>query len=80
MSSRGESRVQSVGYAPGSARVLARFEDGSVAASCRTVVGQACVLGVDLGSLAQRALNGRAESMARSYVNAYEPSLDSLFW
>ncbi|WP_425996797.1 polysaccharide deacetylase family protein [Caulobacter sp. DWR1-3-2b1] len=80
VSSRGESRVQSVGYAPGSARVLARFEDGSVAASCRTVVGQACVLGVDLGSLAQRALNGRAESMARSYVNAYEPSLDSLFW
>ncbi len=80
VSSRGESKVQSVGYAPGSARVLARFDDGTVAASCRTVGGQACLLGVDLGSLAQKAMNGRAESMARDYVNAYEPSLDTLFW
>jgi peptidoglycan/xylan/chitin deacetylase (PgdA/CDA1 family) len=80
VSSRGESKVQTVGYAPGSAAVLARFDDGSVAASCRTVVGQACVLGVDLGSLAEKAMNGRAESMARTYVNAYDPSLDTLFW
>lgn len=80
ISGHGEAKVESVGYAPGTANVAARFDDGSVAASCRTVGGQACVLGVDLGNLAQRAMNGRAESMARGYVNAYEPSLDTLFW
>jgi hypothetical protein len=37
------------------------------------------VLGVDLGAFAQRAMNGRAEVVSRSYVNAYEPSLDVLF-
>jgi peptidoglycan/xylan/chitin deacetylase (PgdA/CDA1 family) len=81
VSSAGETRVSSIGYAatsPGT-RVLARFEDGSAAAACRTVGGQACVLGVDLGSLAQRAMNGRAEPISRSYVNGYEPSLDVLF-
>lgn len=79
VSSNGETQVASVGYAPGTARVLATFEDGSVAASCRTVVGQACLLGIDLGALAQRAMNGRAETFGRRYVNGYEPSLDVLF-
>lgn len=79
VSSTGEAKVASVGYAPGTAEVAARFDDGSVAAACRRVGGQACVLGVDLGSLAQRAMNGRAETLARRYVNGYEPSLDSLF-
>lgn len=79
VSSTRETQISSVGYRPGSARVLATFEDGSVAASCRTVGGQACVLGVDLGALAQRAMNGRAEALSRRYVNGYEPSLDVLF-
>lgn len=79
VSSRGEAQVASVGYAATTAQVAASFDDGSVAAACRRVVGQACVLGVDLGSLAQRAMNGRAEVVSRQYVNGYEPSLDVLF-
>ncbi|WP_395672582.1 polysaccharide deacetylase family protein [Phenylobacterium sp.] len=79
VSSARETRIATFGYAPTTTRVLARFEDGATAAACRTVVGQACVLGVDLGAFAQRAMNGRAEVVSRSYVNAYEPSLDVLF-
>ncbi len=80
VSGAGEARVGSVGYRAVTARVLGVFDDGSAAAACRTVGdGQACVLGIDLGSLAQRAMNGRAESLSRRYVNGYEPSLDSLF-
>lgn len=79
VSSTGEAKVASVGYAPGTAQAAARFDDGSIAAACRRVGGQACVLGVDLGSLAQRSMNGRAEALARHYVNGYEPSLDVLF-
>lgn len=79
VSGTGEARVGSVGYEAMSAQVVARFDDGSAAATCRSVGGQACLLGVDLGSLAQRAMNGRAESLSRNYVNGYEPSLDTLF-
>lgn len=79
VSGSGEARVGSVGYEALSAQVVGRFEDGSAGATCRDVGGQACLLGVDLGSLAERAMNGRAESISRSYVNGYEPSLDSLF-
>jgi len=79
VSSRGETRIASIGYRPTTAEVAATFEDGSTAAACRVVGGRACVLGVDLGSLAQRAMNGRAEVVSRSYVNGYEPSLDVLF-
>lgn len=79
VSGTGEAQVGSVGYEAVSARVLARFADGSAGATCRTVGGEACLLGVDLGSLAQRAMNGRAESLSRGYVNGYDPSLDVLF-
>ena len=79
VSGTGEARVGSIGYENVSADVLGRFEDGSAAATCRTVGGRACLLGIDLGSLAQRSMNGRAESISRRFVNGYEPSLDSLF-
>lgn len=79
VSGTGEARVGSVGYAATTAQVLGVFEDGSAAVTCRAVGGQACLMGVDVGSLAQRAMNGRAESVSRRYVNGYEPSLDSLF-
>jgi peptidoglycan/xylan/chitin deacetylase (PgdA/CDA1 family) len=80
VSGSGEARVGSVGYAATTARVEGRFEDGTAAAACRSVGdGRACVLGIDLGSLAQRSMNGRAESLSRGYVNGYEPSLDTLF-
>lgn len=79
VSGTGEARVGSIGYENVTANVLGRFEDGSAAATCRTVGGRACLLGLDLGSLAQRSMNGRAESISRQFVNGYEPSLDSLF-
>lgn len=79
VSGTGEARVGSVGYEALSAEVIGRFDDGSAAATCRTVTRRACLLGIDLGSLAQRSMNGRAESVSRQYVNGYEPSLDSLF-
>ncbi|MFN3932413.1 MAG: polysaccharide deacetylase family protein [Brevundimonas sp.] len=79
VSGAGEVRVGSIGYQATSAEVLGRFEDGSAAVTCRTVGGRACLVGIDLGSLAQRSMNGRAEAIARRYVNGYDPSLDSLF-
>ncbi len=79
VSGTGEARVGSIGYETVSADVIGRFEDGSAAATCRKVGGRACLLGIDLGSLAQRSMNGRAESISRRFVNGYEPSLDSLF-
>lgn len=79
VSGTGEARVGSVGYEAVSAEVIGRFDDGSAAVTCRTVTGRACLVGIDLGSLAQRSMNGRAESVSRQYVNGYEPSLDSLF-
>jgi peptidoglycan/xylan/chitin deacetylase (PgdA/CDA1 family) len=43
------------------------------------VVGRACLMGVDLGALAERGMNGRGEAIGRMYVNGYEPSVDVLF-
>lgn len=80
VSGRGETQVASTGYSASNARIEATFEDGSVAAACRAVgPGRTCVLGVDLGALAQRSKNGRAESMSRGYTNAYDPSVDTYF-
>ncbi len=79
VSGAGEAQVGSVGYEAVSARVIGRFADGSAGVTCRSVGGEACLLGVDLGSLAQRSMNGRAESLSRNYANAYEPSLDTVF-
>ncbi|MEJ0065042.1 MAG: hypothetical protein WDM85_06060 [Caulobacteraceae bacterium] len=60
------------------AGVLARYEDGGAAITCRTEGGAACLMGVDLGEMARRAIDGRDEAAAREYVNQYEPSLDVL--
>lgn len=80
VSGHGETQVASTGYSARNARIEATFEDGSVAAACRAVgPGRTCVLGVDLGALAQRSKNGRAESMSRGYTNAYDPSVDTYF-
>lgn len=73
-----EVTLGSIAYAPQGAEVIAKYEDGAAAILCRRTSGKACVMGVDLGSLAQRAADGRAEPIARDYVNAYEPSLDVL--
>lgn len=74
----GDRRLGTVGYSATTARVLGRFDDGSAAVTCRTVAGEACLMGLDLGGFAGRAMNGRSEGMGRSYANAYEPSLDVL--
>ena len=66
-------------YSESTGEVLARYPDGQAGLICRRAVGRACVLGVDIGALTQRAYNGRGEGIARSYVNAYEPSLDTLY-
>ncbi|HEV2533562.1 polysaccharide deacetylase family protein [Phenylobacterium sp.] len=78
VSHSGEDDMGTIGYRATTARVLGTFDDGSAAVTCRTTVGQACLMGVDLGALAGRAMNGRAEGIGRTYVNGYEPSLDVL--
>lgn len=67
----------SVGYAGGTATVLARFDDGTAAVTTRTVgTGQAVAVGVDLGSLAHIAHSGRGEGIAPTFANTYTPVLD----
>ena len=61
-----------------SAKVMARFSDGSAAMTCNLETGRACILGVDVGSYANRAYNLRAEPLAHSYVNSYADGLDRL--
>lgn len=78
VSHAGESQMGTIGYRATTADVLARFDDGSAAVTCRSVVGKACLMGVDLGALGERTMNGRGESFSRDYVNGYEPSLDVL--
>ena len=69
-------RVGSFAYAPQGAQIIAHYEDSSAAILCHRSGGMACLMGVDLGALSERAADGRAEPIARTYVNAYEPSLD----
>lgn len=73
-----EADLGSYAIAPTTAEVIARFDDGSAAVTCRRAGGRACLMGVDLGALATRTMNGRGELIARAYVNRYEPSLDTL--
>lgn len=74
----GETTMPTLAYAPTTGEALARYEDGAAGVVCRRAGGKACLLGVDLGALATRTLNGRGEGIGRAYVNTYEPSLDVL--
>jgi len=78
-SGRAEVKIGSLGLVPTSADVIARYDDGAAAAVCRRVGGRACILGVDLGSIAQRAMNGRSELFSPDFVNTYHPSMDVAF-
>ncbi len=78
VSGAGEEQMGSVGYTASTAQVLGTFDDGSAAITCHRTVGRACLVGVDVGAFAQRAMNGRGESVGRRFVNGYEPSLDSI--
>ena len=74
-----EAAVGALAYSPTSGEVGARFEDGAAGLVCGRSPGLACALGVDLGALSERAMDGRGEEIARMYVNGYEPSLDTLY-
>lgn len=76
---RTEVQVGSYGIDPTTAVRMGDFEDGSAAAVCRRVGGRACILGVDLGSLTNRAMNGRAEQVSAQAVNSYDPGLDLIY-
>lgn len=75
----GAARPQlgSVGYGPGPARVLARFDDGSAAVTQHeTGAGTAVAFGVDVGAVALTAHGGREEGLSPAYANGYAPTLD----
>ncbi len=72
----GGGAMGSFAYEPTSAKVIARYEDGAAAILCHDEGGKACLMGVDLGAFATRAVDARDEEAGRSYVNRYEPSLD----
>ena len=76
---RAEVQVGSYGIVPTTAVSMADFEDGTAAAVCRRVGGRACILGVDLGALTNRAMNGRAEQVSAQAVNSYDPGLDLIY-
>ncbi|MBX7200192.1 MAG: polysaccharide deacetylase family protein, partial [Rhodospirillaceae bacterium] len=78
ISRAGEDQMGSIGYTVTTAHAEATFDDGSTAIACREVGGKACVMGVDLGVLAQRAMNGRAETLGQTYVNGFTPTIDVL--
>ncbi|RST31269.1 hypothetical protein HMF7854_10800 [Sphingomonas ginkgonis] len=73
-----EAKLGSQGLAVSTAMVSARFDDGAPALTCRAAVGRACILGVDVGSYANRAFNLRAEPLAGGYVNGEAGGLDRL--
>ncbi len=76
---KSEAQMGSYAYAATTAGVIATYENGAPAVLCRKTNGVACVMGVDIGALARRAMDGRAEPVARRYVNTFEPSLDVPF-
>lgn len=76
---RAEAQEGSYGITTTTATRIADFDDGTAAAVCRRAGGNACLLGVDLGSLTQRAMNGRAEQVSPRSANTYDPSLDLMY-
>ena len=74
-----EGQVGVVAYTPTTAKPLATFNSGGAGLACRKTSGNACVLGVDIGALTARSMNGREEGVGRSYVNGFEPSVDALY-
>jgi len=72
----GGGAMGSFAYDLAGAKVIATYEDGGAAIVCHDEGGKACLMGVDLGAFATRAVDARAEEDGRSYVNHYEPSLD----
>lgn len=76
---RAEVQIGTNGIVPTTAERYADFNDGTAAAVCRSVGGRACILGIDVGALTNRAMNGRAEQVSAQAVNTYDPSLDIIY-
>ncbi len=68
----------SYGYTAPAEPPLATYEDGTAAITRRELDsgGAAYAFGIDVGQLLLIGQNNRDEFIARSYVNAYEPTLD----
>jgi peptidoglycan/xylan/chitin deacetylase (PgdA/CDA1 family) len=68
----------SYGYTAPAEPPLATYDDGTAAITRRELDsgGAAYAFGVDVGELLLIGQNNRDEFIARSYVNAYEPTLD----
>ena len=66
------------GYTAAAEPPLATYDDGTAAITRRELAsgGAAYAFGVDVGELLLIGQNNRDEFIARSYVNAYEPTLD----
>lgn len=74
-----ESLVGTYGYTRPVNPPLAVFEDGTAAVTQKKFAnGRAYAIGVDLGFLLAKGYNNREQNIARSYVNAFEPTLDVL--
>ncbi|HDZ08345.1 polysaccharide deacetylase family protein [Pseudohongiella sp.] len=66
-------------------QALAQFEDGSAVITHKSYQleeaatdGQAYAFGLDIGHFILRAYNGRFSNLADTYVNAYQPQVDTL--
>jgi hypothetical protein len=58
---------------------LAAYEDGSAAITQKSIgKGKAFAFGLDLGQYILKGHNGRQQSIARTFVNDYEPHADML--
>jgi peptidoglycan/xylan/chitin deacetylase (PgdA/CDA1 family) len=69
--------IGSYGYNSLTSPPLAKFEDGTGAIIGRDFeLGHAYAFGFDIGQLIHIGYSNRGESIARDYVNAYEPTID----
>ncbi len=68
-----------LGYTDPTYAPLALFDDGTAAITQKPYAGgKTYAFGIDIGFLMLKGYNYREEGIARSYVNAYEPTLDVL--
>ncbi len=74
----GHGTLGSYGYTEPAEPPVATYGDGTAAITRREFAsgGAAYAFGVDVGDLLLIGQNDRDETIARSYVNAYEPTLD----
>lgn len=73
------ARLGGYGYKSPDNRPIAVFQDGTSAIIQKTFGrGKAYAWGIDVGDMLSRGYSGRAEAIARSYINEFEPTNDVL--